>query len=106
VRAAQARVADQLVAIITARTGASAARPPGDRAPLRERDVIAFSPRERQIIDGVLAGCSNRSISHMIGSTEQVVKNNLTRLYRRLGVANRVGLVNALRDQRGQGVEG
>jgi DNA-binding CsgD family transcriptional regulator len=42
----------------------------------------------------------------MIGSTEQVVKNNLTRLYRRLGVANRVGLVNALRDQRGQGVEG
>ena len=51
-----------------------------------------FSPRERQIVAFITTGCSNREIAARMGLRTQTVKNHLCRIYRKLGVPNRVQL--------------
>ena len=51
-----------------------------------------FSPRERQIVAFIATGCSNREIAARMGLRTQTVKNHLCRIYRRLGLPNRVQL--------------
>jgi two-component system, NarL family, nitrate/nitrite response regulator NarL len=51
-----------------------------------------FSPRERQIVAFITAGCSNREIAARMGLRTQTVKNHLCRIYRKLGLPNRVQL--------------
>ncbi len=51
-----------------------------------------FSPRERQVVELIAAGCSNREIAARLGLRTQTVKNHLCRIYRRLGLPNRVQL--------------
>lgn len=53
---------------------------------------VRFSPRERQIVAFITAGCSNREIAARMGLRTQTVKNHLCRIYRKLGVPNRVQL--------------
>jgi DNA-binding CsgD family transcriptional regulator len=51
-----------------------------------------LSPRERQIVTFITAGCSNQEIADCLGLRIQTVKNHLGRTYRKLGVPNRVHL--------------
>jgi len=51
-----------------------------------------FSPRERQIVTLLASGCSNQEIANHLGLRLQTVKNHLSRMYRKLGVPNRVQL--------------
>ena len=51
-----------------------------------------FSPRERQIVTFLATGCSNQEIADRLGLRLQTVKNHLSRIYRKLGVPNRVQL--------------
>jgi len=51
-----------------------------------------FSPRERQIVTLLSSGCSNQEIANRLGLRLQTVKNHLSRIYRKLGVPNRVQL--------------
>ncbi|HEU4939734.1 MAG TPA: response regulator transcription factor [Vicinamibacterales bacterium] len=51
-----------------------------------------FSPRERQIVTLLADGCSNQEIANRLGLRLQTVKNHLSRIYRKLGVPNRVQL--------------
>jgi DNA-binding NarL/FixJ family response regulator len=53
---------------------------------------VRFSPRERQIVTFITAGCSNQQIADCLGLRTQTVKNHLCRIYRKLGVSNRVHL--------------
>jgi DNA-binding NarL/FixJ family response regulator len=61
--------------------------PQGPAAPLPR-----FSPRERQIVAFITKGCSNRDIAARMGLRTQTVKNHLCRIYRKLGLPNRVQL--------------
>ena len=54
--------------------------------------VWRFSPRERQIATLLANGCSNQEIANRLGLRLQTVKNHLSRVYRKLGVPNRVQL--------------
>jgi DNA-binding NarL/FixJ family response regulator len=54
--------------------------------------VGRFSPRERQIATFLASGCSNQEIANRLGLRLQTVKNHLSRIYRKLGVPNRVQL--------------
>jgi DNA-binding NarL/FixJ family response regulator len=54
--------------------------------------VWRFSPRERQIVTFLASGCSNQEIADRLGLRLQTVKNHLSRIYRKLGVPNRVQL--------------
>jgi len=51
-----------------------------------------FSPRERQSVALITKGCSNREIAARMGLRTQTVKNHLCRIYRKLGLPNRVQL--------------
>ena len=51
-----------------------------------------LTSRQQQIVDAVLEGASNRIIAQRLGLCEQTVKNQLTRIYRKLGVAGRIQL--------------
>jgi DNA-binding NarL/FixJ family response regulator len=51
-----------------------------------------FSTRERQIVAFITKGCSNREIAARMGLRTQTVKNHLCRIYRKLGLPNRVQL--------------
>jgi DNA-binding NarL/FixJ family response regulator len=63
-----------------------------------------FSPRERQIVSLLASGCSNQEIANRLGLRLQTVKNHLSRVYRKLGVPNRVQLaVRVLQQERPDG---
>jgi two-component system nitrate/nitrite response regulator NarL len=51
-----------------------------------------LSQRERDIVNAVLKGASNKDIAWQLGLGEQTVKNHLRRIFAKLGVANRVEL--------------
>jgi DNA-binding NarL/FixJ family response regulator len=51
-----------------------------------------LSEKELLIISGVTQGMRNKEIAHEIGTTEQVVKNYLRKIYDKLGVADRLEL--------------
>jgi DNA-binding NarL/FixJ family response regulator len=51
-----------------------------------------LSEKELLIISGVTQGMRNKEIAHEVGTTEQVVKNYLRKIYDKLGVADRLEL--------------
>ena len=59
-------------------------------APVQRK--VHFSPRERQIVRFIVEGCSNQQIADRMGLRLQTVKNHLSRIYRKVGVPNRVQL--------------
>ncbi|ABF42765.1 two component transcriptional regulator, LuxR family [Candidatus Koribacter versatilis Ellin345] len=56
------------------------------------RNQPRLSEKELQIIAGVTQGMKNKDIAHEIGTTEQVVKNYLRKVYDKLGVSDRLEL--------------
>ena len=55
-------------------------------------DRVRLSPKEQQIISGVTQGLRNKEIAQEVGTTEQVVKNYLRKIYDKLGVSDRLEL--------------
>ncbi len=51
-----------------------------------------LNPKELKIIAGVTQGLRNREIATDVGTTEQVVKNYLRKIYDKLGVSDRLEL--------------
>lgn len=51
-----------------------------------------LSPKEMAIIAGVIQGLRNKEIAADVGTTEQVVKNYLRKIYDKLGVSDRLEL--------------
>jgi two-component system, NarL family, nitrate/nitrite response regulator NarL len=51
-----------------------------------------LSPKELAIITCITQGKRNKEIAYQLGTTEQVIKNYLRRVYDKLGVADRVEL--------------
>jgi DNA-binding CsgD family transcriptional regulator len=57
-------------------------------------DVTApFTGRERQIVDLLMQGMSNRQIANALGITEGTVKKHLNHVFRKLGVHSRALLI-------------
>jgi DNA-binding NarL/FixJ family response regulator len=49
-----------------------------------------LSERERQILEGVAGGLSNKEIGHRLNLTEKTVKHYMTNILQKLQVRNRV----------------
>ena len=52
----------------------------------------SLSQREKEIVNAVLKGASNKDIAWQLGLGEQTIKNHLRRIFAKLHVANRVEL--------------
>jgi DNA-binding NarL/FixJ family response regulator len=61
-------------------------RPPGSRP------KVQLTPKETLIVSCVTQGMKNKEIALRVGTTEQVVKNYLRKVYDKLGVADRLEL--------------
>jgi DNA-binding CsgD family transcriptional regulator len=68
----------------------------GDRrqpiAPVRDM-TPSFTGREREIVDLLMQGMSNRQIAQALGIAEATVKKHLHHVYRKLGVRSRALLI-------------
>jgi two-component system nitrate/nitrite response regulator NarL len=58
-----------------------------------ERKTFGLTPRERQVIDRVVTGYTNKDIAKEFSISEQTVKHHLTNIFDKLGVSNRLELV-------------
>ncbi|MBT2383331.1 response regulator transcription factor [Streptomyces sp. ISL-11] len=76
---------------------------PGEAAPGSELDRL--SPRERQILDLIGEGLTNRQIADRLGLAEKTVKNRISSILAKLGVGRRVQaavIAGRVRQQRGR----
>ena len=60
--------------------------------PSSPRTKVQLTPKEALIVSGVTQGMKNKEIAIRVGTTEQVVKNYLRKVYDKLGVADRLEL--------------
>ena len=60
--------------------------------PVGSRPKVSLTPKEALIVSCVTQGMKNREIALRVGTTEQVVKNYLRKVYDKLGVADRLEL--------------
>lgn len=60
-----------------------------------------LSPKETAIVGGITKGMRNKEIAFELGTTEQVVKNYLRKIYDKLGVADRLELALYSLQQKG-----
>jgi DNA-binding NarL/FixJ family response regulator len=51
-----------------------------------------LTEREQQVLELILAACSNREIAHQLGIEERTVKAHVSRLMRKMGADNRIDL--------------
>ena len=62
-------------------------------SPARDtRDRGGLTPRELEIVSAIVGGLSNKDMAQQFAISEQTVKHHLTRIYSKLGVANRLEL--------------
>src|SRR5207253_2708820 len=54
--------------------------------------VVVVTPKQSLIVSCVTQGMKNKEIAQRVGTTEQVVKNYLRKVYDKLGVADRLEL--------------
>jgi two-component system, NarL family, nitrate/nitrite response regulator NarL len=59
---------------------------------LNPRTQMHLSPKEKEIITGITRGMRNKEIAFELGTSEQVIKNYLRKIYDKLGVEDRVEL--------------
>jgi DNA-binding NarL/FixJ family response regulator len=60
--------------------------------PAGARPKVQLTPKESVIVACVTQGMKNKEIANRVGTTEQVVKNYLRKVYDKLGVADRLEL--------------
>jgi DNA-binding NarL/FixJ family response regulator len=55
----------------------------------RDRRTIDLTPRERDVLQLIVSGGSNKQVARKLGISEKTVKGHLTKLFQRIGVADR-----------------
>ena len=66
--------------------------PESRHRPAGSRPKVQLTPKETLIVSCVTQGMKNKEIALRVGTTEQVVKNYLRKVYDKLGVADRLEL--------------
>lgn len=55
-----------------------------------------LTPQQQQIVDSIMAGCSNREIADQFSIGERTVKYHLTHIFEKLGVSDRMQLAQLI----------
>jgi two-component system nitrate/nitrite response regulator NarL len=53
---------------------------------------FGLTPREREVLSLVVAGCANKEIAQRFAVSEETIKHHLTRMFDKVGAANRLEL--------------
>jgi len=53
---------------------------------------FGLTPREREVLSLVVAGCANKEIAERCSVSEETIKHHLTRMFDKVGAANRLEL--------------
>jgi two-component system, NarL family, nitrate/nitrite response regulator NarL len=61
-------------------------------SPAPAANRAGLTPRERQIIELVATGESNRGLAHLLAVSEDTIKHHLTNIFDKIGVSNRLEL--------------
>ncbi|HQO40281.1 MAG TPA: histidine kinase N-terminal 7TM domain-containing protein [Spirochaetota bacterium] len=64
----------------------------------RLRDRHHLSPREADVINLIIQGNSRKDIANMLGLSNETVKTHCTSAYNKLGVGNKIQLINVLKE--------
>lgn len=64
---------------------------PADTLSLRA--ALPLTPREREVLDWVAAGKTNRDVAAILGASPRTVEKHLERIYEKLGVETRIAAV-------------
>lgn len=62
-------------------------------------DVCHITSREKEIINGLLRGLTYRQIGETLSISMPTVKTHVTNIYKKIGVQNKIELLNALKTQ-------
>jgi DNA-binding CsgD family transcriptional regulator len=62
-----------------------------------DRAAAPLTPREREVLDWVAAGKTNRDIAAILGASARTVEKHLERIYEKLGVETRTAAVMRVR---------
>lgn len=62
--------------------------------------IVGLTPREREVLELVAAGMSNKHIAIQLDLQEKTVKHHMTQIMTKLGVSNRTEAAMVLRDAR------
>jgi PAS domain S-box-containing protein len=65
----------------------------------RVKEIYGISKREIEIIRQVMSGKTNREIAALLNITERTVKAHLTNIYNKIGIYNKVQLMNAVLEE-------
>ncbi|MBE9375452.1 response regulator transcription factor [Saccharopolyspora sp. HNM0983] len=96
------QVLDQVTQLVALRSQLTreAIEGPDAEAPADPR-LPQLTKRERDVLEHLVRGWSNRQIARSLEISERTVKNHLHNIFTKLGVADRTSaVVKALRDQR------
>jgi two-component system nitrate/nitrite response regulator NarL len=84
-------MADKLVSAFQYQTGAGDVQASADEPPAANDDPLAsLSPREREIVEAIAEGHSNKVIARELGIAETTVKIHVQHILRKLGLTSRV----------------
>lgn len=67
------------------------------KAPPRPGTVVKLTPAEAEVVAQLARGLSNREIAETLQKSLGTVKNQISNVYRKLGVNNRVRLIMMFR---------
>ena len=72
--------------------------PEADAAPDHDAQLDELTAREAEILGGVARGLGNREIADLLRITEKTVRNHLSTIYAKLGLASRAQAIVAARE--------
>jgi len=61
------------------------------------KSLYKVTDREMEIIQGIITGDSNKDIATRLALSENTVKSHISNIYNKIGVSNRVQLINTLK---------
>jgi DNA-binding NarL/FixJ family response regulator len=62
------------------------------REPAGAARPFGLTPREREVLSLVVEGCPNKEIAQRFAVSEETIKHHLTRMFDKVGAANRLEL--------------
>jgi two-component system, NarL family, nitrate/nitrite response regulator NarL len=102
----ESTVSPEMTAKLAAAFQATLPAPPAaPAAPAPADPVDTLSPREREILDAIARGASNKEIARELAIAETTVKIHVQHILRKLGLASRVQAAVLLAGRAGRGAE-